>query len=91
LALKGEKIVGTMAHDLGGDLELTPHGIDRDEWPFEVLGPSKVSEQIRDRGDLDGLSPHAHLAEHEAGVADKSVQAPEALALSDVCLVASQC
>ena len=55
IALEGQQIVGAMADDLVGDLDLTAHGVDGDERPFQLPGLGKLIEQIWDGGDLVGL------------------------------------
>jgi hypothetical protein len=47
--------------DLGGDLDLTPHGVDGDEGAFELSFLRQMIEQDGDGRYLVGLLGHADL------------------------------
>ena len=60
--------IGLVLDDLGGDLDLTPHGVDGDEGAFELFHLGQMIEQDGDGRDLVGLLGHAQLRQRQMGV-----------------------
>jgi hypothetical protein len=61
VVLDGQNVIPAARDDLGGDLLLRPHRIDRHQRPGHV----EQLQQARDRGDLVGLVVHGHLAQRD--------------------------
>ena len=57
-----------MFDDLGGDFDLTTHGVDGDEGAFELFLLGQMIEQDGDSRDLVGLLRHADLRQRQMGV-----------------------
>ena len=68
IALQRQQEIGLVRDDLGGDLDLTAHGVDGDEGAFELPRLGELVEQIGDGGDLVGLLGHAELRQRQPGV-----------------------
>ena len=68
IALQRQQKIGLVRDDLGGDLDLTSHGVDGDEGAFELFRLGQMVEQIGDGGDLVGLLGHAELRQRQTGV-----------------------
>ncbi len=67
-----------------GDLDLTAHGIDAHQRPFELLSLGKLVEEIGDDGNLIGLFRHAELCQRQpgaGGVGAKRMQGFEPITL----------
>ena len=68
IAFQRQQKVGFVRDDLGGDVDLTPYGVDGDERAFELPRLGQPVEQDRDGGDLIGLLGDAELRQDEARV-----------------------
>ena len=68
IALQRQQKIGLVFDDLGGDFDLTPHGVDGDEGAFELFLLGQMIEQDGDSRDLVGLLGHADLRQRQMGV-----------------------
>ena len=88
IALQRQQKIGLVFDDLGGDLDLTAHGVDGDERAFELFCLGQMIEQLGDGRDFVGLLGHAELRQRQMGVGrvgTERVQRFEALVVCRAC------
>ena len=70
-------------NNLGGDLDLAPHGINRHKSTFKLLNAAKMIQEFWDGGDLVAFLRHTELRQCQLGirrVSAERVQSLQALA-----------
>ncbi len=67
IAFQRQQKIGLVRDDLGGDLDLTAHGVDGDERAFELSALGQMIEQFGNGGDLVGFFGHAQLCQRQIG------------------------
>ena len=84
IAFQRQQKISFKRDDFGGDINLTPHSVNRHQSPFDLPCFGKMIEKFRDGRNLIGFFRHAELGQSQAsagGIGAERVKRFQAFAL----------